>query len=201
MRNETPMIRPSQRGQAALEAMVLILFGILFLFSIHSIGTLRSQTLDFLGKSAFLSYLSSNEIPSDSYQAVQLEQGVYSSILQTISQELGVNLVQLSRASASGRIETTRLFQTIQPILNDKFARHSFLLSGSGHSVSNEATQHAISDAQTLWRSSFSQSQKTVAKNALRSQRVDYAWRRPEISTAWLLPWANEVGTSTGLNP
>lgn len=200
-RNEVPLIPHSSSGQATLEAMVLISLGILFLFSIHSIGTLRSQTLDLLGKSTYLSYLSRNEISNDSSRVVSLKNAVYAPAVQTISQELGVNLVQLSRASAYKTVGTTKLYQAIQPILNDKFERHSFLLSGSGHSASNEATQNSISNAETLWRKSFSQSKKTVTQNALPSQRVDYVWRRSEVSTEWLLPWANEVGTSTGLTP
>ena len=201
MRNESSQIRYSNSGQATLEALVVISFGILFLFGIHSMGMLRSQTLDLLGKSMFLSYLSSNEIPSDSYRVVSLESLIYAPVLQTISQELGVNLMHLSRTSASGIVRTTRLYQTIQPILNDKFERHSFLISGSGRSVSNASTQNAIAKSQTLWKKSFSQSKKTVAQHALQLKRVDYVWRRPEVSTDWLLPWANEVGVKTGLSP
>jgi hypothetical protein len=201
VRNESFLVRHTNSGQAILEALVVISFGILFLFGIHSIGMLRSQTLDLLGKSVFLSYLRSNEIPSDSHRVVSLESGVYAPVLQTVSQELGVKQMHISRTSASGIMRTTSLYQTIHPILSDQFERHSFLISGSGRSVSNAATQNAIANAPTLWQKSFSESKNTVTRHALQSQRVDDVWSRSKVSTDWLLPWANEFGASNRLSP
>ena len=42
-----------QRGQAAVEALLVIIFGFMLVLAIHHLGQLRSETLDLLGESHF----------------------------------------------------------------------------------------------------------------------------------------------------
>ena len=188
------------RGQAAIEALMIIIFGFMLVMGVHHLGQMRSESLHLLGESYFLSFLPQkivNVLGSSSiterHATVRLAGLTYSAQQREIEQQLGVDSTTLLRASASSVSRVRSNVFTLDEDRQIALARHSFLLSGVGQAESSQAAQAQIAGSAMLWQESFVPSQQLVNSSALSFEAIDRAWGRPKLTSEWLLPWANEV--------
>lgn len=212
-----------QRGQAAIEALLIIIFGFMLVLAIHHLGQLRSKTLDLLGESHFLSFVPEQKVEitnhlgvlsaevqrlgvqhssaaastrtrfSEGYASVRMNDSPYSAQQREIENQLGFDSNTLLRATARSG-QTLRSRLPAMGLLGQiPLVRHSFLLSGFGQADSTQAAQQKIADSAVLWQKSFTHSKQLVSASATVLQNMDRPWGRPALTDDWLLPWANEV--------
>jgi hypothetical protein len=182
------------QGQAAIEALLMITLGFMLVLAIHSIGQLRTSTLDLLSESYFLSF-ESQQSPDQRYSKVSAVSSTYSPLHQKIENQLGVDSSTLLRASAYSTPGLRSSLPTLGLERPTTLVRHSFLLSGYGQADSTRAAQKNIAASDALWQQSFVLSKQLVSANAPALQAIDQAWRRTPLTSDWLLPWENEVLT------
>jgi hypothetical protein len=233
----------ANRGQAAIEALLVIVFGFMLLLSVHNIGQLRSDTLHLLGESHFLSFVPKQIVDEQSLfltltkvdnsivsltsartdgfdsvvvtekrngkgasgvtlnhepaherlATVRLADLAYSAQQRKIENQLGFDSTTLLRASASAAPRVRSDLFTLNLAQQALLERHSFLLLGAGKADSPQAAQTQINGSAALWQESFAPSQQLVNSSLLTLQGIDQAWGRPQLTSEWLLPWANEV--------
>ena len=204
-------LSPKDQGQAAVEALLIIVLGFTLVLCIHHIGQLRSQTLHLLSESYFLSFIparAQRELDvtsvaplSERYAAVALNGLPYSAQQRKLEKQLGFDSATLLRASAfsaatlPGKLPTPRLAKQA-PLV-----RHSYLLLGDGHAHSTQAAQAQIEGSAALWHDSFAVSKQITSANSQTLRSIDQAWGRAPLNTAWLLPWADEVLAPKLLRP
>jgi hypothetical protein len=207
------------RGQAALEVLLIMIFGFMLVLAIHHIGQLRTVTLDLLGESHFLSFVPAKIFTNKSLSAGTPRLGVqnfavvpfsstrftddYSTVLtggspysrqqRDIENQLGFDSTSLLRASAHSAPRLRSGLPTLGLSVQTRFVRHSFLLSGYGDADSTQAAQRQIAGSAKLWQNGFSRSQPLVNESAITFQNIDRPWSRPSLTADWLLPWVNEV--------
>ena len=194
------------RGQAAIEALFIIVVGFMLVLGVHHIGQLRSDTLRLLGDSHFFSFIPkkmvdktsgvlNNEPINERYTTVRLADLTYGAQQREIETQLGFDSTTLLRASATFASRARSNWLTPGPVRQIPLERHSFLLSGGGQADSPQAAQTKITNSAVLWQESFAPSKQLVNSSTLTLQSIDRAWGRPQLTSEWLLPWANEVLT------
>ena len=181
-----------EQGQAAIEALLMMTLGFMLVLAIHDSGQLRSNTLDLLGESYFLSFVS-QPTPDQHYSKVNAFSSAFSAQHQEIEHQLGVDSSTLLRASAYSAPGLRSGLPTLGLERLTTLVRHSFLLSGYGQANSTRAAQTNIAASDALWQQSFARSKQLVSANAPALQAIDQAWRRAPLTSDWLLPWENEV--------
>ncbi|MEI8399840.1 MAG: hypothetical protein WCG12_03450 [Alcaligenaceae bacterium] len=205
-------LRPASsknQGQAAVEALLIIVFGFTLVLCIHHIGKLRSGTLDLLGESHFLSFIPTGVVSNlvvpnsgdlnasvalnNRYATVGLASSTYSAQQRELEQQLGFDSATLLRASAHSATTLRSKLPALGLTEQAPLVRHSFLLAGAGQAGSTQAAQAQIAGSAALWQDSFASSKQLVNASAQALQSVDQAWGRARLNVDWLLPWADEV--------
>lgn len=181
------------RGQALLEALCILSFGIALLLGIHATGLLRSQTLTLLGLSSYRSFLFDKEVVSGDYANVTLAVAPYSGQHQEIEQQIGIESTKMLRASARVQPSQIGFGKSLTVAVDKDLVRHSYLLIGAGQAASALQAQETIANAQTLWKRAYAKSEVQVRLRAHSLNRLDGAWGRGPLTADWLLPWANDV--------
>jgi hypothetical protein len=215
------------QGQASVEALLMIAFGFLLVLGIHHIGQLRSQTLHLLGESHFLSFapkgknddrdlsvtsptvkpasvsitLSNEEPLHDQYANIRLDDARYGESQLELGKQLGFDSAILLRASARSASTQQSALPTMGLNRQVQLIRHSFLLSGYGQTDSARAAQTKIAESAALWQESFLQSRQLANNSSTILQSIDQAWDRTALTSAWLVPWANESLVSATHGP
>jgi hypothetical protein len=212
-----------QCGQAAVEALLIIIFGFMLVLAIHHLGQLRSETLDLLGESHFLSFLPEKKLHitydlgvlsaeaqrfgvqhssaaastharfAKGYAAVRMNDSPYSAQQREIENQLGFDSSTLLRATARSGQSQRSRLPTMGLFEQTPLVRHSYLLSGFGQADSTQAAQQHIAGSAALWQKNFARSKQLVSASATILQNIDRPWGRPVVTDDWLLPWANEV--------
>jgi hypothetical protein len=212
-----------QRGQAALEALLIIIFGFILVLAIHHIGQLRSRTLYLLGESHYLSFVPAKKLDmtnnlgalstgsqrigvqnlsvspatstrvTEGYTGVRINDLPYGDQHRKIENQLGFDSTILLRASADSGATLRSRLPALGPIGQTLLVRHSFLLSGYGQAESTQTAQRQLASSAALWQQSFNRSRQLVSASALGQQSIDRPWDRPALTSDWLLPWADEV--------
>ena len=218
-----PAVHNQQCGQAAVEALLIIAFGFMLVFAIHHLGQLRSETLDLLGESHFLSFVAEQKLDltkvsgvlsataqrigvqqsssrssthsrlTKDYAGVRMNDSPYSAQQREIEHQLGFDSSTLLRATAQSGQTLRKRLPTMALIGQTPLIRHSFLLSGFGQADSTQAAQAQIAGSAALWQESFARSKQLVSASAAVLQNIDRPWGRAAVTADWLLPWANEV--------
>jgi hypothetical protein len=192
------------QGQAAIEALLIIVVGFTLMLGVHHIGQVRSDTLHLLGESHFLSFipktivdqsagLVNNQPINERHTTVRLADLTYSAQQREIENQLGFDTTTLLRASAQSASRARSHLRALGLAEQASLERYSFLLSGTGQAESPHAAQTKITSSTALWQESFAPSQQLVNASRLTLQSIDRAWGRPTLTSDWLLPWANEV--------
>ena len=219
-----------QRGQAAVEALLVIIFGFMLVLAIHHLGQLRSETLDLLGESHFLSFVPKNKLDltnnlgvlsaeaqrlgvqqssaaasprtrfNEDYAGVRVNDSPYSAQQREIENQLGFDSSTLLRATARSGHSQRSRLPTMGLFEQTLLVRHSFLLSGFGQADSAQAAQQQIAGSAALWQKNFARSKQLVSASATVLQNMDRPWGRPVLTDDWLLPWANEVVGGSSLD-
>lgn len=217
------LAQKQQRGQAAVEALLIIIFGFMLVLAIHHLGQLRSETLDLLGESHFLSFVPEQKVDitnhlgvlsaesqrlgvqhssaaastrarfSEDYASVRMNDTLYSAQQREIENQLGFDSSTLLRATARSGRTLRSRLPAMGLIGQTPLLRHSFLLSGFGQADSTQAAQQKIASSAALWQKSFTHSKQLVSASATVLQNMDRPWGRPALTDDWLLPWANEL--------
>lgn len=218
-----------QRGQAAVEALLVIIFGFMLVLAIHHLGQLRSETLDLLGESHFLSFVSEKKLDlnndsvvlltkaqrfgvqhssaaastrtrfAKAYAGVRINDSPYSAQQREIENQLGFDSSTLLRATSRSDRTLRSRLPAMGLIGQTPLVRHSFLLSGFGQADSTHAAQQQIAGSDALWQKSFTHSKQLVSASATVLQNIDRPWGRPALTADWLLPWANELVAAKAL--
>lgn len=218
-----------QRGQAAVEALLIIIFGFMLVLTIHHLGQLRAETLDLLGESHFLSFVPEQKLDAtndlgvlsaeaqrfavqhssaaastrmrftEGYAGVRMNGSPYSAQQREIENQLGFDSNTLLRATARSDRTLRSRLPAMGLIGQTSLERHSFLLSGFGQADSTHAAQQKIADSGVLWQKSFTRSRQLVSASATVLQNMDRPWGRPALTDDWLLPWANELVAAKAL--
>lgn len=204
-------LSPKDQGQAAVEALLIMVLGFTLVLCIHHIGQLRSQTLYLLGESYFLSLIptrAQREVDvmsvtplSERYAAVALPSQPYSAQHRKLEKQLGFDSATLLRASAVSAETLPSKLLTPRLAKQTPMVRHSYLLLGDGQAHSTQAAQAQIEGSATLWHDNFAVSKKITSASSQALRSIDQAWGRAPPNTAWLLPWADEVLAPELLRP
>jgi hypothetical protein len=191
------------QGQAAIEALLIIVFGFTLVLCIHHIGQLRSHTLFLLGESHFLSFIPTRLVSdvaspksgdlnasvalTERHANVGLIGSNYRAQQRELEKQLGFDSSTLLRASAHSAATLRSKLPALGLGELAPLVRHSFLLLGDGQANSTQAAQAQIGSSAALWQDSFTSSMQ------LALQSIDQAWDRARLNADWLLPWADEV--------
>lgn len=189
-------LRNAQRGQAVIEALLMLPLMALLLWAVVGIGNLQFSAL---------------QATQGSRKAVM--SGALGQPLVALHAPVGMTLsnddVALSGVAAprvaalqdewfDGGLRMLSVQVRTQPRPQDtsawpSIARRMAVASGAGYAHGDVDAQRRVADARTAWRHAGQRSSSEAARMAHPVERADGPWRRPQLSPDWLSAWADVV--------
>jgi hypothetical protein len=191
----------SERGQAILEAVFILMILVTLLFAIQYSGRLRANALTLLGESSYASFIESSQRISRSASSLttRLKQ---TSLLPIFTEQLlalqGEGLIQVRRSQSQAfedRYAANRIFKDVP------LQRTSYLYVNEGHSLTVQENQSRIAHSQVAWRDTFGPTHALLVPIARPLARIDTPWRRDRLKTDWLSGWGGQSPAAPRTGP
>lgn len=200
------MMRPGrrQRGQAVIEALLMLPLMALLLWAVAGIGSLQfsaQQTTQASRKAVMSGAL------GQPLQALRAPAGMgLSSDAAPLSGVAAPRVAGLQDEWFGAGLRMLSVEVWTQPQARDPsawlpIARRISVASGAGHAHSDADAQRRVGVARTAWHQAGQRSLSEAARMERPVERVDGPWGRPKLSLDWLSSWADVVPADRLGNP
>jgi|GEM_PF-884274 len=179
-------------GQALIEAVVTLTALIGLIFAIQLTGHIRTNSLDLLGESSYLSFMQSLKKfeRKDSSAGKVSDQSAlqkrFSEQLLYVSEE---GLIRTQSVQDNGRYLRMPAYRALSPL---SLSRTNYLFVNAGQSDSASEVQDRIEKSNEPWLSASRQTRVLIKSVSEPLRRIDAPWGRPRLTTDWLMPWAGQ---------
>jgi len=184
-----------QRGQAVIEALLMLPLLALLPWAVSWIGGLQFSALEMTqaSRKAVMAVALGRPLQDSGGAAerVRLSGGAQPlpgvapprvAALQDAWFDAGLTLLSMEAGTVRlGRLESLRI------------ARHMHVASGAGHAHGDADAQRRIGQASESWRRAADASSAQARRLAHLLDRLDGPWRRPRLSPDWLSAWTDVV--------
>lgn len=89
--------------------------------------------------------------------------------------------------------ESTLLKLAVFDLPYPPLVRHTHILTGAGHAISDSAAQDRVGDSSLAWSAAYAASRSSGRAIQQRAAGVDAAWGRPDLDFNWLQRWSGRV--------
>lgn len=185
-----------QRGQAVIEALLMLPLMALLLWATSGIGSLQfsAQQTTQVGRTAAMSAARGQPLPSlrapagmDLSGAVQTLSGTTPPQMAALQGEwLGGAMTLLS-------VEARAQPKRMDPLIGLSISRRLSVASGAGYAHGDADAQRRVGASSTGWLQAGQTSLSEAARMQRPVERTDGPWGRPKLSLDWLSHWADVV--------
>lgn len=187
-------VRTTQRGQALVEALLIVPMLIVAFLAVAWIGKLQfsAQEMAQLSRRAVMAAASGAPVASPQTGAsvagrAQAMAGGMASANAALQNEWFGAELRLMSVSAQTAVAGTARWDAA------RIQRRTSVATGAGHADGDDDARRRVGAAPTSWGRAANRSLSLARSVGGAVGRVDAPWGRPAISTDWLSPWADLV--------